>query len=85
VTNSRPVTGALDGHGSETRVQPGYRRAKATKRGGTGDGESERLIVCAGQRLDREGSSPSAARMRGGVSKDGGNASSAGEHDHGEP
>jgi hypothetical protein len=41
--------------------------------------------VCAGQRLDPEGSSPSAARMRGGVSKDGGNASSAGEHDHGEP
>jgi hypothetical protein len=42
-------------------------------------------VVCAGQRLDPEGSSPSAARMRGGVSKDGGNASSAGEHDHGEP
>jgi len=41
--------------------------------------------VCAGQRFDPEGSSPSAARMRGGVSKDGGNASSAGELDHGEP
>ena len=41
--------------------------------------------MCAGQRFDPEGSSPSAARMRGGVSKDGGNASSAGEHDHGEP
>src|SRR5262249_55521099 len=45
VTNSRPVAEALGGHGSETRVQPGYRPAKATKRGGTGDGESERLIV----------------------------------------
>jgi hypothetical protein len=41
--------------------------------------------VCAGQRLDPEGSSPSTARMRGGVSKDRGNASSAGERNHGEP
>jgi hypothetical protein len=41
--------------------------------------------VCAGQRFDPEGSSPSVARMRGGLSKDGGNASSAGELDHGEP
>ena len=36
---------ALGGHGSETRVQPGYRQAKATKRGGMGDGESERLVL----------------------------------------
>jgi hypothetical protein len=43
---------------------------------GTG---ADQPVVCAGQRLDREGSSPSAARMRGGVSKDGGNASSARE------
>jgi hypothetical protein len=49
---------------------------------GTG---ADGLVVCAGQRFDPEGSSPSAARMRGGVSKDGGNASSAGELDHGEP
>jgi hypothetical protein len=41
--------------------------------------------MCAGQRFDPEGSSPSAARMRGGLSKDGGNASSAGERNHGEP
>src|SRR4051812_3875217 len=47
VTNSRPVAHALGGDGSETRVRPGYRQAKATKRGGTGDGESERLIVPA--------------------------------------
>ena len=47
MTNSRPVAGALDGHGSETRVQPWYRQAKATKRGGTGGGESERLILPA--------------------------------------
>ena len=45
VTNSRSVAEALGGHGSETRVQPGYRWAKATKRGGMGDGESERLIL----------------------------------------
>src|SRR5262249_1416008 len=37
-------------------------------------GKSDGRVVCAGQRLDPEGSSPSAARMRGGVSKDGGNA-----------
>src|SRR5512135_1762324 len=48
-------------------------------------GKSDDRVVCAGQRLDPEGSSPSAARMRGGLSKDGGNASSAGEHGHGEP
>jgi hypothetical protein len=45
VTNSRPLAGASGGQGSETRVQPGYRQAKATKRGGTDDGESERLIL----------------------------------------
>ena len=45
VTNSRLVAGAPGGHGNETRVQPGYRQVKATKRGGTGDGESERRIV----------------------------------------
>src|SRR4051812_10301129 len=45
VTNSRPVAGASGGHGSETRMQPGYRQAKATKRGGTGGGDSERRIV----------------------------------------
>jgi hypothetical protein len=36
-------------------------------------------VVCAGQRPDREGSSPSGARMRGAVSKSGGNASLAEE------
>ena len=46
---------------------------------------SDGRIVCAGQRFDPEGSSPSAARMWGGVSKGGGNASPAGERDHGEP
>ena len=45
VTNSRPAAGAPGGHGSEPRVRPGYRQAKATERGGTGDGESERPIL----------------------------------------
>ena len=39
--------------------------------------KSDSAIVCAGQRPDREGSSPSGARMRGAVSKGGGNASLA--------
>lgn len=34
-------------------------------------------VVCAGQRIDQEGSSPSGSRMRRAVSKGGGNASSA--------
>jgi hypothetical protein len=33
--------------GAKPRMRPGYRQAKATKRGGTGDGESERLILPA--------------------------------------
>ena len=45
VTNSRPAAGAPGGHGSELRVQPGYCQAKATKRGGTGGRESERLVL----------------------------------------
>ena len=40
---------------------------------------AEGLIVCAGQRVGQEGWSPSGARMRGAVSKGGGNASLAGE------
>ena len=35
--------------------------------------------MCAGQRMSQEGSSPSGARMRGAVSKGGGNASLADE------
>src|SRR3954463_10346220 len=45
VTNSRPAVDAPDGRGSEIRARPWYRQAKATKRGGTGGRESERLIV----------------------------------------
>jgi hypothetical protein len=40
---------------------------------------AERSVVCAGQRIDQEGSSPSGARMRSAVSKSGGNASLAEE------
>ncbi|MDQ1517042.1 MAG: hypothetical protein QOE80_2872 [Actinomycetota bacterium] len=45
VTNSRPAAGAPGGRGSEPRVRPGYRQAKATKCGGTGGWESERRVV----------------------------------------
>ena len=41
--------------------------------------ESDRVVRCAGQRPDQEGSSPSGARMRSAVSKSGGNASLAEE------
>ena len=44
-----------------------------------GGGESYSGVVCAEQRVDREGSSPSGARMRGAVSKSGGNSSLAGK------
>ena len=37
------------------------------------------LVVCAGQRVVQEGSSPSDARMRSVISERGGNASRAGE------
>ena len=39
---------------------------------------ADRLVVCAGQRPDQVGSNPTGARIGGAISKDGGNASSAG-------
>ena len=39
--------------------------------------KSDPAVVCAGQRMNQEGSSPSGARMRSAVSKSGGNASLA--------
>ena len=42
-------------------------------------GKSDSLVVCAGQCMSREGSSPSNAWMRGVLSKSGGNALLAGE------
>ena len=41
-------------------------------------GVAERPVVCAGQRPDQAGSSPADARVRGVISKGGGNASPAG-------
>jgi hypothetical protein len=52
--------------------QPDAREGQAGR-----TGVAERPVVCAGQRPDREGSSPSGARMRSAVSKGGGNASLA--------
>jgi hypothetical protein len=40
--------------------------------------KSDSFIVCAGQCINHEGSSPSGARMRGAISESGGNASLAG-------
>jgi hypothetical protein len=42
-----------------------------------GPEKSDPSIVCAEQRMNQEGSSPSGARMRSAVSKSGGNASLA--------
>jgi len=42
-------------------------------------GKSDDSVMCAGQRIDREGLSPSGAQMRSTVSKSGGNASLAEE------
>ena len=45
--------------------------------------ESDSVVVCAGQRVVQEGSSPSDARMRSVISERGGNASRAGERKEG--
>ena len=37
--------------------------------------KSDSFIVCAGQRINQEGSSPSGAQMRGAISEGGGNSS----------
>ena len=79
VEQPRPGGGALAAAGSEGRAPARYRQAKETKCGGTGGQETEHSVVCAGQRAGQEGLSPSGARMRGAVSKSGGNASLAGE------
>ena len=44
-----------------------------------GPEKSDPSVVCAGQRVVQEGSSPSGARMRSVISERGGNASRAGE------
>jgi hypothetical protein len=45
-----------------------------------GQEKSDSAIVCAGQRPDQVGSSPTGARVGGAISKSGGNASLAGVH-----
>jgi aryl-alcohol dehydrogenase-like predicted oxidoreductase len=56
---------SLDNRGAEKAILP----LAAEVRAG---------VLCAGQRMNQEGSSPSGARMRGAVSKSGGNSSLAG-------
>ena len=53
------------------------RRLRRSRGRLTAEQKSAEGIVCAGQRPDREGSSPSGARVRSAVSKGGGNASLA--------
>lgn len=48
-----------------------------------GPEKSDSVVVCAGQRVVQEGSSPSDARMRSVISERGGNASRAGERKEG--
>jgi len=48
-----------------------------------GQEKSDSVVVCAGQRVVQEGSSPSDARMRSVISERGGNASRAGERKEG--
>ena len=64
-----------------TRTRVPGRLGKATSRTPSMyvDEKSDEAIVCAGQRMSQEGSSPSGARMRSAVFKSGGNASLAGE------
>src|SRR5580658_649940 len=63
----------------------GKRRAGGGTQKGTpfanAAGKSDHCVVCAEQRVDREGSSPSGARMRSAVSERGGNASRAGREE----
>ena len=73
----RPWTSHLASDGANRRCSDGTRRAKATKRGGMGGEESACLIVCAGQRVAQEGSSPSGALVESTVSESGGHASLA--------
>jgi hypothetical protein len=67
------------GRSAVERGRPGRVRGRDPRRSWLRpDRESERPIVCAGQRTGQEGSSPSGAWMRGAVSEGGGNASPAG-------
>ena len=54
------------------------------RRTGRRSEKSAEGVVCAGQRTDQEGSSPSGARMRGAISESGGNSSLAREFEYGE-
>ena len=67
----RPSPAALSG--KDRAYKAGWLKSRGAGR------ESEGPVVCAEQRVDREGSSPSGARMRGAVSKSGGNSSLAGK------
>jgi hypothetical protein len=71
VRNLRTWVGSVKGKGTSGRTA----RSKVPM-GQTG---ADCSVVCAEQRVVQEGQSPSGARMRGAISKRGGNASRAGE------
>jgi hypothetical protein len=72
-------------HGRPLSMLRDWQLVDIRKRSFTGSSrESDLPIVCAGQRTDRGGSSPSGARMRGAISKSGGNASLAGNETEGQ-
>jgi len=66
--------------GAKGECVKGIDERRTTKRIETDDRASEHFVVCAGQRVNQEGLSPSGARMRGVISKGGGNALLAGEY-----
>ena len=73
-----PHRGGLGSGRQMLREQDGpHREGEGPKPMMHGHEKSDLVIVCAGQRPDREGSSPSGAQMRSAVSKGGGNASLA--------
>lgn len=76
--------GDLDG-ARQVMVTSGHPRKGFGRTPGQQAGEeSDALVVCARQRTGQEGSSPSGSRMRGTVSKGGGNASPAAGGRYGE-
>ena len=79
------VTRAGQATGEAVLVPPRNRWSRvghitgATGKVADGETVAEGFVVCAEQRVDREGSSPSGARMRSAISERGGNASRAGK------
>jgi hypothetical protein len=72
---NREISRPLDGDGPSGRMGKASGRNPMTH----GREKSDRPVLCAGQRSDQEGLSPSGARIGSAISEGGGNASPAGE------